>query len=285
MKFFRSIDCSFLLTNCDASSWSFVVLKGTQVWEGLIKNDEIEKSASDVHQSVAEYTEAMKSIFSGQTKEFILDLKIDDDTPKELSWKKVTESGVKFSLGNVSLKISQTIGIDGVLKELAAFIVDLSQNLDSCKQQLDDAKAFSKGLTEKLELLSHMKSQLESELFAKFVLILNEKKEKIRSLKREIALLKNEVPPSAHSAVDTVSNSPDENKQAQTDGPSSKITGFSNNEIDASFISKLPKRQTKRRVSNKTSSPTNSKRSRTQSNYEVSSDDDEVDADELVADL
>lgn len=284
MKFFRSIGSSFLLTKYDGATWSFTVVGGTQTWEGVLQSEDIEKSASDVHQPITECTETMKSIFSGQTEEFSLELELENDKPKELSWKKVTAPGVKFSLGTVVLKISETLGIDGVLSEIATLITDLNQNLHTCRQQCDDAKTFSEGLTEKLTLLSDMKTQLESELFTKFVLILNEKKDKIRSLKREIAMLKNELPAS-EDAADSVTISVDEKYEAKTDVASSKTSHFKDDEVDASFISKLPKRETKKRGSNKKPSPSSSKRSCPRSNSTVSSDDETVDADELVNDL
>lgn len=286
MKYFRSIGSSFLLTNYDEINWSFTVVHGTQVWEGFIKNEKIEKSASDIHQSVAEYTETMKSIFSGLTDKVCVELKMADDKPTELSWKKVTTSGVKFSLGTVILKLSETISIDGVFREIATYVADLNLNLYSHKQQLDDANTYSKGLTEKLTLLGDMKTQLESELFTKFVLILNEKKDKIRSLKQEITTLKNEMPASEDTAKESGGTS-NESDKVKCNVASSKIANVRDDDVDAGFISMLPKRETKKRVSSKKSSKT-SKRTRTRLNYEVSSDNDDdetVDADELLNDL
>lgn len=100
-------------------------------------------------------------------------------------WKSIDSDETIISIGKV--KVAETdyksaanvifSFLSDELTNLNKKVLDMEKELFSARKEKDDAIKFASDIT-------NMKEQVENELYSKFVLILNEKKEKIRSLKR-----------------------------------------------------------------------------------------------------
>ena len=109
-----------------------------------------------------------------------------------LEWKKVHEN-IKFSLGTISFK--QSIDSSDSLKK---FLITCVSNfkflfcaLENNKKDCCELRKANQALVTDLEKCTQLKNNLQTELMSKFVLVINEKKEKIRSLQKQLSYKSN----------------------------------------------------------------------------------------------
>ena len=105
----------------------------------------------------------------------------------ELVWKKnlAQEERVKFTLGSVLLhpEANQPKMLRCIIEQCVA----LKKQLSDAKSEYASVVEDRRQLIKRLEQLVIMKEKLETDLYGKFALILNEKKAKIRQLLEERA--------------------------------------------------------------------------------------------------
>lgn len=180
--YFSPAGGGYLQTVIASDKWEFVLCRDANTWIGEIANSELEASAADLGQEKEEYQKTALLALSGSDNANLCTDTEEIEGGIEVSWKKITESGVKFRLGSVLLKPTENYEIKGVLKKVATTISQLRDNLANVERELGAAQAEKISLASQLQDFARLKVESESELFAKFVLILNEKKAKIKAL-------------------------------------------------------------------------------------------------------
>nr|XP_039248237.1 DNA repair protein XRCC4-like [Styela clava] len=205
--YFCAVDSGHLQAEISDDGWSFVYCLTGKAWKGKISNDDIASSASDLYQNLTQYSETAIKVFSNENcEDIVIDLIDCENDKKELCWKKITSTSVKYSLGSVILERCDSAEVDKVLNQAFGAITKLKRELKESQNEKSKIESEKNDLACRLEDFSRLKVELEGELFTKFVLILNEKKSKIRDLKKEIEKLKN---PKIQFPSNTVNNNGD----------------------------------------------------------------------------
>lgn len=127
-----------------------------------------------------------------------------------LEWKKVEEN-VKFSLGTIVLRLSPENGLKRILENCSLSFKSLYSALENNKEECVELRKRQETLQSHLEQCTSLKDNLQTELLAKFVLVINEKKAKIRSLQEQLSYFRNKTPSS-----NTTSKNDEETPRANT---------------------------------------------------------------------
>lgn len=183
---FRTLSSGLLQTNLGENEWLFTVLREGSIWKGRLTKEQIESNIADVRQDYAEYLTTARRIFSGSDVPN-LDLTVTKvrENDIQLSWKQLSEQNVKYSLGSVTLAKCDS-DMDEILENVTRKISHLEVNSQRAEAEALTARNENDILVKRMEKMAREKKELESKLFAKFILILNEKKVKIRSLLGEL---------------------------------------------------------------------------------------------------
>ncbi|CAK8681025.1 unnamed protein product [Clavelina lepadiformis] len=176
-QFGKDVACKILVTNVKCC------------WEGQMDRKEIESSALETEMNYDDYYELMKKALTGceRCQEFEYGIKESEGNNLLLEWKRVQDD-VKYCLGTISAKKStdQVKAMQQMLTLCNASLLSLNTDkMESNKARLELEGKYLNAVKE-LEKCCELKEGLEVELMSKFVLVINEKKSKIRALKRQI---------------------------------------------------------------------------------------------------
>lgn len=182
--YLRPVGSGYLQSIVSPQKWEFLYCSNGCLYQGNLCGDEIKTNAADLETDVSEYSDTCERVFSDSGgKELEINIEETDSGCFELSWKKVANAFIKYSLGSVVLKQCKASEMNNLLENCTEQMRDLKNQLEISQNSFKNLEEENKALVERMEKMADQKLEMESELFAKFVLILNEKKAKIRSLK------------------------------------------------------------------------------------------------------
>lgn len=142
-----------------------------------MKDEEIIKFAENLSKTRNEYLHAVQESLSGKDESIEFYLK-----NSKLKWSKR-----QWMQGFVDVKpVSLSTDLPDVLKQFLLHNSRLNTKIETLKHENEELKAVQNQLKEKLESIIKIKNSIEDELYKKFIIILNSKKEKIRELETEL---------------------------------------------------------------------------------------------------
>lgn len=163
---------------------------GQSAWTGTVSEAEISKEADDMEMEREKYVEELRKALvlgAGPANMYNFDVSKDEENVEscDFSYEKNLKD-VSFRLG--SLKLQKVSSPTEVIKELICHCLDCIADLHAKKEHLqkENERLLSdwndvQGLLEKCV---EAKEELEADLYKRFILVLNEKKAKIRNLQK-----------------------------------------------------------------------------------------------------
>ncbi|XP_052800293.1 DNA repair protein XRCC4-like isoform X2 [Mya arenaria] len=178
----------FLLTklrNEGQDGFDLTICHDGKVWSGTVSEDDLDslstKLKMDYKKYVKQTVEALTSV--SDTDSFLYQL-TSDKNGVEFAWKKHVED-ITFQLGSARLKSRPDSAV--LIKKIFIHCITGMEELKTRIQRLEtDNERLSlerMNALKRLEKCVVAKEELENDLYSKFALILNSKKEKIRQLK------------------------------------------------------------------------------------------------------
>lgn len=169
-------------------SFKVTLLDGNQVFSGTISEEDITTMSSLVEMDKdVFYGTFRKSLCSSERTSglFSYHLKEDMNSVTTLLLKQVLDENMKFQLGSISMTKEDEPGnsILHLLGSLSKQMEELKNRVSSLCDKNDSLEGEKKDMTERMESYVADKEVFENDLFAKFSLVLNEKKARIRELK------------------------------------------------------------------------------------------------------
>ncbi|XP_023228683.1 DNA repair protein XRCC4-like isoform X1 [Centruroides sculpturatus] len=209
-----------------------ISLESDQYFKGILEEEFLKEKALKLRKTYENYLEETKNAlkFINSSLKFIYDIKKSGDV-YVFEWKKlIEEEEVRVLFGSVVLSVSDVKDVMKYILELFEINIKKLQSevvqLQQQEMQLIKDKNESMAL---LEETAKWKENLEKELYSKFILILNSKKEKIKELKcqQEETTSKND------------DNTGKCTKSTNVDNESENVSGeVSNEELDTELIPK-----------------------------------------------
>ncbi|GAA6067543.1 DNA repair protein XRCC4 isoform X1, partial [Tachysurus ichikawai] len=201
-------DCTFYLKlewDKDLGAGFVVVLcDGVSAWSGEVSEEDVSREAQDMEMQRERYVNDLQLILTGevqanQSYSFHLAPGQSGSHILELSYEKV-QSNMSFRFGMVDLlPVQEPIK---VIKELISYGLERSARLEAKKHHMQQENETLRNkqahITAEMERYIKEKETLESELYNRFVLILNGKKAKIRTLQERIKQLENTIQDKKH---------------------------------------------------------------------------------------
>ncbi|XP_077979207.1 DNA repair protein XRCC4-like [Glandiceps talaboti] len=172
--------------------FNLVLSNGTAAWTGEITLDELESMAEAIKMDPSDYiTQTCKALTREVTGRitFQYQIKKYKGDSIELSWKKVMDTDrIKFQLGSVVLEKSTNTA--ETVREIIEFSIekmgDLKKTISTLESNNERLSAERRSALKRLEKCVDLKSEVESDLYGKFQVLVNEKKAKIRQLKEDV---------------------------------------------------------------------------------------------------
>ncbi|NXA26278.1 XRCC4 protein, partial [Ibidorhyncha struthersii] len=171
------------------TGFGIILSDGQCAWTGKVSEAEISREAADMEMNREKYVEELKkALITGEESAGKYNFAISGDEENTdccFSYERNLKDG-SFRLG--SLKLQKVLSPAEVMKELIGCCLDRLQRLQAKKEHLqkENARLFSdcRDVEKRLEKCVQAKEELEADLYNRFVLVLNEKKAKIRNLQK-----------------------------------------------------------------------------------------------------
>ncbi|KAM8792516.1 DNA repair protein XRCC4 [Eudromia elegans] len=174
----------------DLGTGFVIMLSDAQrAWTGTVSEAEISREAADMEMDREKYVEELKRALilgeeSADKYNFVV-ARSEEDAVCHFSYEKNLKD-VSFRLG--SLKLQKVSRPAEVIKELIAHCLDCLERLQAKNEHLqnENEKLFRdwSDMEKRLEKCVEAKEELEADLYNRFILVLNEKKSKIRNLQK-----------------------------------------------------------------------------------------------------
>ncbi|XP_032243221.2 DNA repair protein XRCC4 isoform X1 [Nematostella vectensis] len=182
----------YLLTklhNGGRDGLEMTICNGENIWRGKVSPEEISSMAEAIDTELESYTQQMVKAFTGKrtdTENFVYQTTIENNKLK-FYWKKQLADGVKFQLGCVDFSTVDTprpmnMILDFAVSEMTTLKREIVQKTEDNGRLANERRKAVKLLDECVK----GKAELESDLYQKFAIVLNEKKAKIRQLKSQV---------------------------------------------------------------------------------------------------
>ncbi|XP_038257589.1 DNA repair protein XRCC4 isoform X3 [Dermochelys coriacea] len=171
------------------SGFIITLSNGQSAWTGTVAEAEISKEADDMEMEREKYVKELRKALLGAGPANMYNFDVSKDEENVESCDFLYEKNLKdvsFRLG--SLKLQKVSSPSEVIKELICHCLDCVAELHAEKEHLqkENERLLSdwndvQGLLEKCV---EAKEELEADLYKRFILVLNEKKAKIRNLQK-----------------------------------------------------------------------------------------------------
>lgn len=241
----------YVLTAYENGTLSLKVSDGKQRWDGTFHRIALTSMAEKAKLAVDTFIQQSLDALTQSGNEAItyaFSTSVDSSNNLTFIWKKhVISENVKFQIASVTLQqSSQTIS--SMLEFAVTSISSLKEDINSLTKTVENLKKERSQALEKLEQCATLKEDLESDLYGKFKLVLNDKKAKIRLFNEQIKTLaeenqwlkdksvttvKSAKSKKDHVAYDSEATTDDEvattdnnRKESQTPSPISKVAGM-----------------------------------------------------------
>ncbi|XP_064488531.1 uncharacterized protein LOC135400631 [Ornithodoros turicata] len=179
----------FLLTvlDCDQSTYELTLTNGTDCFQGTVRPDDIALRAELGRCTVSELkslTHKALTSYNENGEEFAYSLTTrEDGTTRLLAWKQRLAEGAARVVGEAVLRRRDYL--DGIIQILTATMRIIKHReacLENSRSELERLRAENREALTLLDKSTHMKDQMEQELYSKFVSVLNAKKRRIAQL-------------------------------------------------------------------------------------------------------
>ncbi|XP_027736986.1 DNA repair protein XRCC4 isoform X1 [Empidonax traillii] len=171
------------------SGFGILLTDGQCSWTGTVSEAEISREAADMEMNKAKYVEELKKALvtreeSAGKYNFVIS-RDQENMVCQFSYERSLKDG-SFRLGSVRLQ--EVLSPDEVVKELIGYCLDSLGKLQAKNEHLqrENERLFSNwsDAERRLEKCVEAKEKLEADLYNRFILVLNEKKAKIRNLQK-----------------------------------------------------------------------------------------------------
>ncbi|KAM6230049.1 DNA repair protein XRCC4 [Porphyrio hochstetteri] len=169
------------------TGFGVVLSDGECAWTGKVSEAEISREAADMEMKREKYVEELKkALVAGEESAGKYNFAISRDEEKaecHFSYERNLKEG-SFRLG--SLNLQKVSNPSEVVRELIGYCLDCLGRLQAKNEHLqnENERLFSdwRDTERRLEKCVEAKEELEADLYNRFILVLNEKKAKIRNL-------------------------------------------------------------------------------------------------------
>ncbi|XP_067885740.1 DNA repair protein XRCC4 isoform X2 [Heterodontus francisci] len=173
------------------SGFTVILCNGEQAWSGRVSDNQVTVEAKEAEMDREKYVEELRqALTAGEEKAKNYSFDFFKDSDREVfhfSYEKLLQD-ISFKLGTVELqKVSDSTE---VMKELINYVLlcnselrDKNEHLHQENKRLLCDHNYS---LKELEKYVKAKEELEQDLYSRFILVLNEKKAKIRSLQENL---------------------------------------------------------------------------------------------------
>ncbi|XP_061477908.1 DNA repair protein XRCC4 isoform X2 [Rhineura floridana] len=171
-----------------STGFDVILSDGQSAWTGRVSEEEISKEAADMEMEQEKYIEELKKVL-------LFESELADNYNFDISDGGVNGECLKFSyeknLKDVyfrlgSLMVQKVSGPAEVIRDLISYCLDCIIELHAKNEHLqkENERLLSDldDVQEQLQKCVEAKEEMETELYKRFILVLNEKKAKIRSL-------------------------------------------------------------------------------------------------------
>ena len=268
---FDAKDYYLLMSESDEEPrFSLLLTDGVDAWRGSVTDDDLMTWAEKTTLG-ADELEMTRKALAGESFErttFDYQLKATERRGRfEFIWKKVVErEGVKFQLGSASMQ--QEADPSAIVKRIFDHAIDAVKTLGDDRRTLEEERDRWKGETasalEQLESFATVKGEMEKSLYAKFVVVLNDKKSKLRELKSKLE---------NHKDTPSSSRSVGESKHYECEDAMIERHSSIGSDYDTDEERKLHS-STRNIHSSKNETPSKSDRNRKESDLMLDADDD-----------
>ncbi|KAM6473843.1 DNA repair protein XRCC4 isoform 2-T5 [Liasis olivaceus] len=170
--------------------FDIILSDGESSWTGRVSEEEISREAADIEMEQVKYVEELKKVL-------LLDQELSDTYRFDISKKGINGEWIHFSyeknfrdvtfrLG--SLILQRVTNSAEVIRELINYCLDCVKELhaknDHLQKENERLLSDLDDMQDQLQKCVEAKEELEADLYKRFVLVLNEKKAKIRSLQK-----------------------------------------------------------------------------------------------------
>ncbi|XP_067838901.1 DNA repair protein XRCC4 isoform X2 [Heptranchias perlo] len=185
--------------------FNVTLCNGEQAWSGRVSNNQVTREAKEAEMDREKYVDELRrALTTGEerTKSYSFDFFKDSDKEEvfQFSYEKLLQD-ISFKLGSVELR--KVHDSTEVTKELINYVLDCNAELRDKNEHLQqENKRLScdrNYCLNELEKCVKAKEELEQDLYSRFVLVLNEKKAKIRSLQENLKCVDQQMEPKSQS--------------------------------------------------------------------------------------
>ncbi|KAG9262929.1 DNA repair protein XRCC4 isoform X2 [Astyanax mexicanus] len=181
----RDLGAGFVVVLCD----------GVSAWSGEVSEEDVTREAREMEMERKRYVQDLQLVLTGENQttqnyRFCLTPERPGTPVLQLSYEKM-ENDISFRLGMVDLlPVPESTE---VIRELISFGLQRNASLKTKNQNLLEENRRIRDelehITAQMEGCVREKEEVERDLFSRFVLVLNEKKNKLRDLQQRIKQL------------------------------------------------------------------------------------------------
>ncbi|XP_051876511.1 DNA repair protein XRCC4 isoform X2 [Pristis pectinata] len=173
------------------NGFTITLCNGEQAWSGSVSSDQITIEANEAEMDREKYVEDLRcALITWEEKAKRYSFDFIKDSEREVfhfSYEKVSKD-ISFKLGSVELQeVSDTTE---VIKEIINYVLHCNTELrsrnDHLQQENKRLLCERNSSLEELEKYVKAKEDLEQDLYSRFILVLNEKKAKIRQMQERL---------------------------------------------------------------------------------------------------
>ncbi|XP_029372445.1 DNA repair protein XRCC4 isoform X1 [Echeneis naucrates] len=175
------------------SGFQLLLTDGQEAWRGKVSEAVVIGEAEELEMECERYVQDLQQALTGPQRTAAYSFTLTPSPPGStvtLSYEKV-QKDISFRLGSVSLKADPEPA--EAVRELLVHSLQMGNILEHQNQNLEEEnhglRQEQQRITADLKRYTRAKETLEAELYSRFVLVLNEKKAKIRSLQETVTQL------------------------------------------------------------------------------------------------
>ena len=185
----------YVLTVYEKGTLSLKVSDGKQLWDGTFHKVALASMADKAKLAVDTFMKqslhALTQCGNGAVT-YAFSTSTNSSNNLIFAWKKhVVSENVKFQIASVTLQQS-SVTISSMLEFAVSSISSLKEDVSLLTKRVENLKKERSQALEKLEQCATLKEDIESDLYGKFKLVLNDKKAKIRLFNEQMKALTEE---------------------------------------------------------------------------------------------
>lgn len=178
-----------------STGFQLLLTDGQDAWRGEVMGEVVCNEAEELEMPLERYIEDIEQAFTGRENSNTYNFTLTPNPPGHSSTLTLTyekmQKDISFRLGCILLKAVPEPA--EAVRNLLIYSLQRGNNLQHHNQRLQEENERLRGeqqhITAELKCYVGGKEALEAELYSRFVLVLNEKKAKIRSLQQDVTKL------------------------------------------------------------------------------------------------